>query len=346
MKTSSHPAPDYCLVVDGVDITARVNPRLISLSLTESRGGEADQLDLVLDDADGRLAIPPKKAEISLQLGWTGQALMDKGTFTVDEIEHVGAPDQLQIRARSADMVESLKVRSEKSWHRETIGAIVSSVASRHKLRSRVEATLAAIVIDHIDQTNESDLNFVSRIAKRYDAIASIKKGTLLFLPVNGTRDSRGRPLPEQVIARSAGDSHRFHSADREAYSGVRAYWHDPKQANRRGVLAGRDGNTKRLRDTYANQADALAAARAEWHRIQRGAATMELTLALGRPELIPQTRVSLSGFKPSIDVVSWLAVKATHSLGDGGLTTRVELETAATADAAASLDESDSDSP
>jgi len=344
MTPTMHPAPDYRLVVDGVDITAKINPRLISLTLTECRGREADQLDLVLDDADGRLAIPPKRAAISLLLGWTGQALIDKGTFTVDEIEHIGSPDQLQIRARSADMVESLKVRSEKSWHGETIGAIVSSVASRHKLRCRVEASLASVVIDHIDQTNESDLNFISRIAKRYDAVMSIKKGTLLFLPINGTRDSRGRPLSEQVITRSAGDHHRFHSADRDAYSGVRAYWHDPKRAKRRGVLAGRDGDTKRLRDTYANQADALAAARAEWQRIQRGAATMELTLALGRPEVIPQTPISLSGFKPSIDVIPWLTVKATHSLGDGGLITRVQLETAATAGATATLDEGESD--
>lgn len=332
MTRSSYPAPDYRLVVDGTDITVKINPRLISLSLTECRGGEADQLDLVLDDTDGRLAIPPKKATISLQLGWAGQALVDKGTFVVDEVEHSGAPDQLQIRARSADMAQTLKVRAEKSWHHHSIGTIVGSIAAKHGLTPRIDKRLAATVVDHIDQTNESDLNFISRLAKRYDAISTIKKGSLLFMPINGTRDIKGQSLSPQTISRDLGDNHRFHSAEREVYSGVRAYWHDAKRAKRRGVLVGISGNAKRLRDTYANEADALAGAKAEWQRIQRGAATMELTLARGRPELAPQTPVKVAGYKPVIDAVSWLTVKTTHALGESGLTTRIELETASTA--------------
>lgn len=341
MTTRRHPAPDYRLVVDGTDITAKVNPRLISLSLTECRGGEADQLDLVLDDSDGQLAIPPKKAVIALQLGWAGVPLVDKGLFMVDEVEHSGAPDQLHIRARSADMAEALKVRTEKSWHRNTLGDIVESIATKHGLAARVASTLASVQVAHIDQTNESDLNFISRLAKRYDAVSSIKKGHLLFLPIIGTRDSKGEPLATATITRDLGDSHRYHSADREAYSGVRAYWHDPKRAKRRGVLVGLSGNAKRLRDTFANQADALAGAKAEWQRIQRGAATLEMTLALGRPEVVPQTPVRVGGFKPAINAVDWLTVKVTHSLGDGGLTTRIELETAGSASGGGTIEDS-----
>jgi uncharacterized protein len=340
MSTSSYPIPDYRLVVDGKDITAKVNPRLISLSLTECRGGEADQLDITLDDSDGQLAIPTKKARIALQLGWSSSALVDKGTFVVDEVEHSGSPDQLHIRARSADLASTMKVRSEKSWHRKTLGDIVESIAAAHGLSPRIGNTLASVVVDHIDQTNESDLNFVSRLAKRYDAVASVKKGHLLFLPIIGTTSSKGDALATISISREMGDSHRFHSADREAYSGVRAYWHDTSKAKRRSVLVGISGNAKRLRDTYANQADALAAAKAEWHRIQRGAATLELTLAIGRPELIPQTPVKVSGFKPAINAVDWLAVKVTHALGDGGLTTRMELESSASASQGGTLED------
>lgn len=329
MSASSHPQPDYRLTVDGRDITRLVDPRLESLTLAECRAGEADQLDLVLSDADGQLALPRKDAIITLQLGWVGRPLVDKGSFTVDEIEHSGSPDQLHIRARSADMVDTLKVRAEKSWHQQTIGAIVSEIATKHSLTPRVGAELAGKAVEHVDQTHESDLNFISRLAKRYDAVATVKKGHLLFLPINGTRSSGGEAMPAARISRADGDNHRFHTADREAYSGVRAYWHDPKRATRRGVLVGISGNAKRLRDTYASEADALAAAKAEWQRIQRGAATFELTLALGRPELTPQTRVRVSGFKPAINVIEWLTVKSTHSLSDGGLTTRIELETA-----------------
>ena len=47
--------------------------------------------------------------------------------------------------------------------------------------------------------------------------------------------------------------------------------------------LAGTQENAKQLRPTYATEDGALAAARAEWQRIQRGLAEFELTLALGR---------------------------------------------------------------
>ena len=52
--------PDYHLVVNGQDITPRLGARLIDLRLRESRGDEADQLDITLDDSDGRMAIPSK----------------------------------------------------------------------------------------------------------------------------------------------------------------------------------------------------------------------------------------------------------------------------------------------
>ena len=74
----SYPQPDYRLSVNGQDITPKLGGRLIELRLSESRGEEADQLSLTLDDADGRMAIPPKGATIDVQLGWAGQ-LVDKG---------------------------------------------------------------------------------------------------------------------------------------------------------------------------------------------------------------------------------------------------------------------------
>lgn len=327
---ASHPAPDYSLVVDGRDITARIDPRIISLRLTEARGDEADELELELSDSDGALAIPPKGATIELALGWAGRPLVYKGTFTVDEVEHTGAPDKLAIKARSADLRREMRVRAEKSWHNTTIGAIVSEIAGRHQLTPRVDAQLAGIKVQHIDQTHESDLHFLSRLARQHDAVATVKAKRLLFLPINGTQGSSGQGMPSVTITRADGDQHRYHSADRNAYTGVRAQWHDAGKAEKRGVLAGTSEREKKLKDTYATEADALAAAKAELQRVERGKATLELTLALGRPELAPQTEVQAIGFKPQIDGTPWVVVKLTHSLGDGGLTTRIELETRA----------------
>ncbi len=322
-----HPAPDIRLTVDGIDITPRIEPRLIRLCLTECRGESADQLDLQLSDHDGRLALPRKDAVITVELGWAGEALIDKGAFTVDEVEHCGAPDTIGIRARSADMVKGLRIRSERSWHGTTIAAIVGAIAGKHGLAARVDPALGATAVDHVDQTNESDLSFVSRLARQYDAVATVKHGQLLFLPINGTTTSSGQPIGRIHIDRTSGDQHRYHTASRDAYSGVVAYWHDPTRARRRGAIVGARKHAKRLKDTYGSERDALRAARAEWQRLERGAATFELALAHGRPDIAPQTPVTVAGFKPEIDGQDWLVKRATHELQDGGLTSRMEME-------------------
>ena len=327
------PTPAYRLTLKtGKDITTTLAQRLITLTLTEARNNEADQLDITLDDSDGQLALPSKGQTLALAIGWQGQGLIDKGTYTVNEVEHtgqIGSADQITIRARSADLSSNLRTRQDASYHSTTLGAILTQIAARHSLAPRIDPTLAATAVAHIDQTGESDLAFVTRLAKRYDAVATIKLGRLLFLPISGTKTSKGKKLEPVQITRASGDQHRYHTSDRDHYSGVRAYYHDGKAAKRKGVLVGKSGNAKRLQESYATQAEAQAAAAAEWRRLQRGAATFELTLALGNPLLSPQTPVQVSGFKPDINAINWLTIRATHTIGDGGYTTRIELENA-----------------
>lgn len=239
----THLAPDYRLVVDGKDISAKVQPRLISLTLTEGRENNADQLDIELDDSDGQLAIPRKEAVIELAIGWRGQQLVDKGSFVVDEAEHSGAPDRITIRARAADMGGEIRTRQEKSWHDTTLGAVLAELAKRNGLTHKVDPALAAIKIAHIDQTNESDMHFLTRLARKYDAVATVKKKHLLFLPIVGTKTSKGESLPVIEITRADGDNHLWVSSTRDAFEGVRAWWSDRVNGSRKSVIAGKKGN-------------------------------------------------------------------------------------------------------
>lgn len=322
------PAPAYRLTLDGRDITPALNPRLMSLRLTECRGIEADQLDLTISDHDGTVALPRRGVKLTLAIGWQGQRLVDKGIFIVDEVEHAGAPDVITLRARSADFADQLRVRRSTSWHNVALGAILETIAGTNDLKARIDSALRSKQVAHIEQTNESDMAFVTRLGKRYDAVATVKAGYLLFLPVNGTTTSTDKALPTYRVTRAAGDSHRWHSSDRDAYSGVAAYWHDPKRARRRGAHVGVPGHEKRLQATFGSQADALAAAKAEWSRIQRQVSTFQLTLAEGHAEIAPQTTLQIKGFKPEIDGQAWLVVDVTHEIGDSGFTTQIEAET------------------
>ena len=324
-----YPVPAWRVILDGKDLTQRMKPRLLELTLAEARGGEADQLDLVIHDHDGRMALPRRGVELSVALGWEDGGLIEKGTFRVDEVEHSGAPDVITIRARSADLSRPMRTRRERSWHQVTLGDVVRSLAGEHGLQARIAASLARVQIAHLDQTGESDVHLLTRLGTRYDAVATVKAGSLLFMPIGSGTTATGQPLPTALITRAAGDRHRYGLVDRDTYSGVRAYWNNKPGANRKSVLVGQSGNAKRLRDTYNSEAEAREQADAEWKRIQRGAAKLEYTLALGRADLFPEQKMRVRGFMAEIDGTAWLIAKTTHTItGSGGFTTQLELET------------------
>lgn len=347
---SGYAKPIWRISVADEDITARLEPRLMQLNLTDNRGMEADQLDVTLDDSDGRLDIPTRGAKIALALGWKDSGLVDKGVFTVDEIEHSGTPDQLTIRARSADLRSGLSTKKERSWHQTTVGAIVEKIAEEAGLIPVVSPDLARQSIKHLDQTSESDANLLTRLGKMFDAAATVKAGRLLFFKIGRGQSAGGEMLPTVVLTRQKGDRHRFSVADRDACAAVKACYYDT-QAGKKGEvvirreedaekgkkvrggkaekakLAHSGDDTKTLRHTYANCANATRAARSALDKSQRGASTFSLTLARGRPDLFPELPATVRGWKPAIDGADWLIVKVTHRLTPSGLVSELELE-------------------
>ncbi len=221
-------------MIDGVDITHKIKPRLMSLTLTDNRGFDADQVELQLDDSDGLLTMPRRGATLRVWIGWKGAPLIDKGSFTVDELEHAGAPDTLTITGRSVDFRESLNVKKERSFHGKKLSEIIDTLAKNNGLFSVISTSLKDEVIDHIDQTNESDAAFLVRLAKMFDTIPTVKDGRLLFVRAGLALTATGKAMPPVVITRSSGDQHRFSVADRDAYTGVVAYWHDKKKAEKK----------------------------------------------------------------------------------------------------------------
>jgi hypothetical protein len=324
---TAYPKPICRLLVDGNDITNAIEKRLVSIELTDNRGMEADQLDIQLSDHDGLLAIPPRGAVLRLWLGWSDTGLVDKGSYTVDETEHSGAPDVLNIRARSADLRGGFKAKRERSWHATTLGAVVAAIAAAHGLIPVISAALSAIELLHLDQANESDANLLSRLGQQHDAISNIKAGRLLFMPTGKSTTASGLALPHVTFTRADGDQHRFLQADRDSYTGAKAYYYEVNSAEKKEAIAGSGDNIKELRHTYTDRSSALRAARAEWQRLQRGTATLSYTLAKGRPELTPDQTYSLTGIKAEIAAIVWLGGNIRHSFTPDSYTTSLDLE-------------------
>lgn len=279
----AYPKPIYRVLVDDRDISPVIRGRLIDLSITDNRGFEADQLDIRLDDSDGKLDLPSKGAEIRVWIGFEATGLIDKGTYTVDEIEHSGSPDVLSIRARSADLRGGMTQQRERSWHEITLGDLVRTIADENELQAIISPRLDSQWIDHIDQTNESAVNLLTRLAEQFDAISTVKDGKLLFISAAAGSSVSGLPLPTVKIVRASGDQHRFSLADRDTYNGVKASYNDIDAGIKGEVVWGAEedstehkvpkkpapsppaGQYKDVGKTHKSRALALKAARKAW---------------------------------------------------------------------------------
>lgn len=362
-KNARHLTPQAELTIDGKRFGTQAMSRIISISLTDKRGFEADELTIELDDHDGTIAIPKTGSKITLKLGYQETGLVEKGEYLVSEFTASGSPDILSITARAADLAEALAEQVEKSWHKQTLYQIIETIAKKHKYEYIISKDYQNIKIEHIDQTNESDASFMSRLAEQYDAIATVKNGKLLFIPAGESQTASGQPILPTTITRASGDSHSFTYSSSNSYQAVRAYYTDKKTGQKKEVIVNKDNaypnkkttqqtktvkgktfkakkkendnqkvNTegqkiKTLRHLYATESGAWSGARGAFKKIQRGVAEFSITLAVGRPDLYPETPAVVKGFKPEIDAEAWLITEVLHKIDSGGYTAGIQFE-------------------
>lgn len=362
-KNARHLTPQAELTIDGRRFGTQAMSRIISISLTDKRGFEADELTIELDDCDGTLAIPKTGSKITLKLGYQETGLVEKGEYLVSEFTASGSPDILSITARAADLAEALAEQVEKSWHKQTLYQIIETIAKKHKYEYIISKDYQNTKIEHIDQTNESDASFMSRLAEQYDAIATVKNGKLLFIPAGESQTASGQPILPTTITRASGDSHSFTYSSSNSYQAVRAYYTDKKTGQKKEVIVNKDNaypnkkttqqtktvkgktfkakkkendnqkvNTegqkiKTLRHLYATESGAWSGARGAFKKIQRDVAEFSITLAVGRPDLYPETPAVVKGFKPEIDAEAWLITEVSHKIDSGGYTASIQFE-------------------
>jgi phage protein D len=321
----SDPVPDFSISVGGADLSAVFRDRLVSLRITDASGKESDTLELVLDDRDNVIATPGRGVSIVLAIGYRGGDLVPQGTFVVDELEAEGPPDRLTIRAKSADMRASLKSAKTRAWRSTTVGGVVAKVAAEHGLKPAVSPALAAQEVTHQDQTNESDLHFLTRLGRDLDAVAAPKNGHLVFAAAGEGLAASGKRLAAVELRREDLTSWRATVADRAAHGTVRARYHDVAAGKTKFATAGEGAPVKTLKPHHRGHGHAKSAAAAALKQAKRDGSTIEVTLP-GRAEIGAQTPLTLSGLREEL-AGRWIVERVEHAMDfeGGGFTTQIE---------------------
>ena len=318
--------PAYKILAGQTDVTSAIRDRLLSLTLTDEAGYQSDSLEIRLDDRDGNISLPRRGVTLEVSLGYIETQLRTMGRFIVDEVEVRGPPATLTARARSADLREELKSQRTRSWNNTTLAEVLAEVAADHGLALRMPPPPPTIHLPHLDQTNESDLNLLTRLARRWDYVFKLSGRRLVFVPASRGIAASGEPVTSVEISRKQVKSYRAVLADRSRYQSVVAHWQDQEAGERKSERAGEGEPVFVLRHTYPDAGQAKSAAQSRLAQLARGRSTARLTLANGDPTPRAQSPVTLVGFRSGVDG-NWVAKRVVHKLTSGGYDTVVEVE-------------------
>lgn len=325
--------PIFRIVANGADITAKIQDRLLELRLHDEAGLGSDTATITLDNRDRAIRIPPKGAVLTIALGYEESGLVPKGQFTVDETRVSGPPHRMTIKAKAADMRKALKEPRSASYDGITVGDLVKTIAARHDLKPRCSAEMAAIDLGHVDQTEESDLHLLTRLAGQYGATAKPANGCLLFVPSGEAKSATGQSLSSVSIDLAVdGGTYDATFADRKDYGAVVARWRN--QGSNEDVEitvdaddAEADAPTYRMRNTFADEAAARAAAKAKLAALSRGTATLSLSDIIGKPSAGAECPLTVANAQGDVDAAAWRITSTDHTFTSSGLTTSIEAE-------------------
>lgn len=317
--------PDFEIIAAGINITPQIRDRLLSLEVTDEAGGKADEVTITLDDRNNELELPLPGAPLIVAMGYEETVLVPMGIYTADEVVAKGPPDTIIIRGKAANLGGSVKEQKTRAWEDQTLEQIVAAIAGEHKLQHQVAEGLRDFHYEHLDQTDESDVNFLTRIAKEHDAISTVKGDTVLFMGKGEGKTAAGLTMPPVPIQKSGKLSWAMSLATLGDFKSIEANWHNQDAGTRDKVTAGEGSPVKRLRHTFPNKKEAERAAKSKLEEIKRGNNTLSITMP-GEPLLAAEMQILAIGFRIGVSG-TWSIKSARHTIRAGWFTTKIETE-------------------
>ncbi|MEM1077469.1 MAG: contractile injection system protein, VgrG/Pvc8 family [Pseudomonadota bacterium] len=306
--------PAFLITADGLDVTAKLQSRLISLSLSDEEGIKADRLVIEVDDRDGRVALPPHQVELVVSLGYLEQGLTQMGTFLVDETSGSGPPQTMTIGATAADMSGSIRSPKTRAWEDQTLSDITETIASEAGLRAQVGESLADTLYPFVAQQAESDMNLLTRLAVDLDATAKAADGVLVVMKRGEGRAADGTELTPQPIAKADMTQWRWELGDRKRYTRAIAEWAELGAGAINKVELGEGDPVYRVRHVLDNEAAAERAARAALDGAGRGTGSIEIDCAQFQPALFAGGLIELVDLRPELNGI-WSIKSVQHRL-------------------------------
>lgn len=321
------------LIYEGANISRDIAPYFLTMRYTDSGAGKSDNLSITLQDRDGkwRGAWRPKMGDrieaaiVLLDWKWPGSKQeVDCGVFEVDSLQYNGPPDTITIEAVAYPIASGLKnEKKTRAWEKVSLRQIARRIADTAGLRLQYETY--DVSYDRIDQTQQSDIEFLAQLAEKEGATVKITKGAIVVYD-----DRRFESVPPvRTIERGVSNvkSYSFdYSIVGASYAACTLTYRD--SANNRTIkgtfrVPGATGPELKINERVESEAEAVRLARNALRRENREAQRASFQLA-GDPGMVQGITVAVKGYG-AFDG-TYFVETATHSIGGGGYETGIEL--------------------
>jgi phage protein D len=206
-------SPSFEVLYAGKDITTDISAHLISVSYSDRTEGESDEVEIVVEDTDGKWMnewYPEKGDRINLSVGYDGN-MLDCGEFTIDELELDGPPRTLTIRALAAGINSPLRSKRSSAHESQSLRQIAEAVAARQGLTiedgtastSRVRVDYSAERAELSKAAADARAALQANILERYKNVVREHYAALLLAADSLTTKTRGEDAAEirQTVA-------------------------------------------------------------------------------------------------------------------------------------------------
>lgn len=327
------------------DISVDISKYLKIISYTDNLSGEADDLQITLEDKAGLWQskwMPEKGALLDATLQqkyWQTLSALPQslrlGLFEIDEITSSGYPSEVQIKAVSVPDNNTLRgTERSRSWEKAKLQVIANDIASAAGM-SLFWDTEENPVLDRAEQTEQSDLSFLYAICKDKGLALKISDKKIIVFDEAKYEAEKAKITivkPGTIYKKESGMKYLFvgtgyslRTKIRDIYAACRvSYQQGSSKSNIEATytVAGKKGKTLQVNEQVESVAEALNLAKKRLREKNKDEVTGSLNM-LGNFVLLSGVTVNLLGFGAFDD--KYLITRASHDIG-GGYTTNIDV--------------------
>lgn len=219
------------------DATSDIIPDLLAFSYNDKEADQADEISLTVKDEKGKWAgswKPDVGETIRAYIKGSNKPKLFCGKFYVDSMRVSGSPRVCEIRAVSIPLKAPIRRRLvTKAWEKYTLKSIATEIAGKAEVYLYFEAEEDP-EYDRLDQKEESDLAFLSRLCR--DAGFSIKVTDDTIVIFDQSKYEKMAPSCAIELGKSDVLSWDFQTTQSETYKSCVVSWRDIKKKQRKSA--------------------------------------------------------------------------------------------------------------